>query len=186
MNNIPNSPKPEIVLALSRKSIIIENVIPKELCEELISFGNDNVRVGENKYANYFQISFHSCLLSLNHKVHDVLQDAWKTVANQLNVNIDFIEPYELKRYTKDDFFGRHTDNYSSLTIDVDRKLTMSIQLSNDDEYENGELVVLGQKYKLRQGSIICFPSYFPHLVEPITKGTRWSLIGWAWGPSWR
>ena len=33
------------------------------------------------------------------------------------------------------------------------------------------------------QGDLLIFPSNFmyPHKVEPITKGTRYSYISWVW-----
>ena len=153
---------------------------------EIISFGNSNVIKGVSKYSNIFDISFHSCLLPLNHKVHTTLQDFYKESNSFFNFDISFIEPYELKRYTANDFFGKHIDNYYSLTVNLDRKLTISVQLSNDDEYDGGEFNIMGTKHKLKKGSVISFPSYLPHQVETITSGTRWSLIGWAWGAYWR
>ena len=56
-----------------------------------------------------------------------------------------------------------------------------------NDEYEGGDLVFRDQKnleikrLKLTAGSIIFFPSNFmyPHSIEPITKGTRYSIVAW-------
>lgn len=74
-----------------------------------------------------------------------------------------------------------------SLTEDVDRKLTMSVQLTDGEEYTGGELSIVGQEISSKKkGSVTVFSSNFPHAVKPITSGTRWSLIGWAWGPYWR
>ena len=185
-DSIPNLSKPDINWDIGKRIFIKEDVIANELCDELVSFGNNNVVKGVNKYSNVFDISFHSCLLPLNHKVHSELQDFYKEANSFFNFDIGFVEPYELKRYTARDFFGKHIDNYYSLTVNLDRKITVSVQLSNDDEYDGGELNVIGRKHKLKKGSVISFPSYFPHQVETITSGTRWSLIGWAWGPYWR
>ena len=35
----------------------------------------------------------------------------------------------------------------------------------------------------LKQGELLIFPSnfMFPHKVEPVTKGTRYSYISWVW-----
>mgnify|MGYP003342656356 FL=1 len=134
-DDIPNLSKPDINWDIDKRIFVKENVIDNELCDEIISFGNSNVIKGVNKYSNVFDISFHSCLLPLNHKVHTTLQDFYKESNSFFNFDISFIEPYELKRYTANDFFGKHIDNYYSLTVNLDRKLTISIQLSNDDEY---------------------------------------------------
>jgi len=37
------------------------------------------------------------------------------------------------------------------------------------------------KRLKLSKGSIVFFPSNFmyPHSIEPITKGTRYSIVAW-------
>ena len=54
--------------------------------------------------------------------------------------------------------------------------------LNND--YEGGEFVMWDSKViPLKQGELLIFPSnfMFPHKVEPVTKGTRYSYISWVW-----
>lgn len=183
---IPNSNKPDINWDIDKRVYIRENVISVELCDSIIEFGESNAIKGVNKYANVFDISFHACLLPIGHEVHYVLETIWEEIADQFQIDIDFVEPYEYKRYDTSDFFSKHTDNYYSLSIPLDRKLTMSIQLSDVNEYDGGELTVVNKKIKAPKGSIICFPSFFQHTVEKINSGTRKSLIGWAWGPYWK
>jgi predicted 2-oxoglutarate/Fe(II)-dependent dioxygenase YbiX len=53
-----------------------------------------------------------------------------------------------------------------------------------NDDYEGGELVFWeSETIKLKAGSIMIFPSNFmyPHKVMPVTKGTRYSYVSWAW-----
>jgi predicted 2-oxoglutarate/Fe(II)-dependent dioxygenase YbiX len=53
-----------------------------------------------------------------------------------------------------------------------------------NDEYEGGELTFFDDyKLDLKQGDVVVFPSCFlyPHKVNEITKGTRYSLVSWAW-----
>lgn len=182
----PNSPKPAFELDFNRKIFVKENVFGNDICNDLIAFGKTNVNKGINKYPGQFSVSFHSCLLPLDHPVHEALQATWNNIHDFYNIDFDFIEPYELKRYTAKDFFGKHNDNYYGLNIEQDRKLTLVAQLTDITEYDNGELTVLNSSFKINKGSIVCFPSYFPHAVNKITSGTRWSLIGWAWGPYWK
>ena len=66
------------------------------------------------------------------------------------------------------------------------RKISMSVQLSEDKYYEGGELEVfdhagpvMGTK---ELGSVHLFPSYMPHKVHPVTKGERWALVIWVHG----
>ena len=64
-------------------------------------------------------------------------------------------------------------------------------------EYEGGNLEfdfgTLSGKDRIKiceeikpKGSIIVFPSFLPHRVSPITKGTRYSLVLWSLGPPWQ
>ena len=39
---------------------------------------------------------------------------------------------------------------------------------------------------KAAQGGAIVFPSFFHHRVKPVTKGTRYSLVGWVCGQPWK
>ena len=78
------------------------------------------------------------------------------------------------------------------------RKLSVTCQLTDGSEYEGGELQfdyrdydphlreeskhVTTVKEILPKGSIIVFPSYVWHRVQPVTKGTRYSLVMWNLG----
>lgn len=183
---LPNLEKPKIEWDISSKILVTHDVLSDTECEDIIRFGETNVRPGVNKYAHVFSTKFDSCLLPLNHAAHDMLKTAWQNVQVYFDFALDFIEPYELKKYYPECHFGKHVDNYYGLTQSLDRKVTLSVQLTHPTEYEGGAFNVLGRKYKLPKGSIIAFPSFFTHEIEPITTGTRWSLIGWAWGPYWR
>lgn len=64
------------------------------------------------------------------------------------------------------------------------RKLSMSVQLSDPTEYEGGDFVLTNNKRPPKdQGNVIVFPSYLEHRVEPVTKGKRYSLVLWFYGP---
>jgi Rps23 Pro-64 3,4-dihydroxylase Tpa1-like proline 4-hydroxylase len=95
-------------------------------------------------------------------------------VSNKLN-QIDLLKYSVGCKYTV------HTDHYTSSP----RHLSVIINLN--DDYEGGDLIFTDQKekeikrYKLNSGSVIFFPSNFmyPHAIEPITKGTRYSIVAW-------
>jgi PKHD-type hydroxylase len=72
---------------------------------------------------------------------------------------------------------------------DLQRKLSISILLSDPSEFEGGELQFKGiedRKILTKQGSIVVFPSFIEHRVTPVTKGVRYSAVTWASGPSFR
>jgi PKHD-type hydroxylase len=66
------------------------------------------------------------------------------------------------------------------------RKLSMSILLSNPDEYEGGRLILSPQGNPIvaeeRAGRGYFFPSWIPHCVTPVSRGVRKSLVIWAHG----
>lgn len=71
------------------------------------------------------------------------------------------------------------------------RKLGLTIQLSDGDSYEGGDLEFsLGGSVPLvasrEKGSASIFPSYVLHRVSPVTSGTRNSLVAWVSGPPFK
>lgn len=101
---------------------------------------------------------------------------------------LGFHQELQLTRYSEGDFFEWHLD-FGPGAIS-DRKLSMTIQLSDPDEYEGGDLqfminqnIVTAPREK---GTIIVFPSFIMHRVTPITKGIRQSIVGWVAGPPFR
>tara|TARA_S200002703_G_scaffold31602_1_gene27658 strand:- start:1988 stop:2533 length:546 start_codon:yes stop_codon:yes gene_type:complete len=91
------------------------------------------------------------------------------------------INQIDLLKYSIGGKYNVHTDHY---TISP-RHLSVIINLN--DDYEGGDLIFTDQKekeikrLKLDKGSIVFFPSNFmyPHGIQPITKGTRYSIVAW-------
>lgn len=72
-----------------------------------------------------------------------------------------------------------------------DRKISVVVQLSDPNEYEDcdfhfNEVPNPDPEVIRKKGTVICFPSYLQHQVTEITKGTRYSLVAWFEGPRWR
>lgn len=84
---------------------------------------------------------------------------------------------YEILKYEVGNFYRQHTDSFNTMP----RKLSCSIALN--DDYEGGEFGFFDNtiKIKAKKGSAILFPSnfMFPHEINPVTKGTRYSIITW-------
>lgn len=70
------------------------------------------------------------------------------------------------------------------------RKISIVTQLSDPEEYEGGilQLAPCGiiQDVPREKGNTAVFLSFVNHRVTPVTKGTRYSLVGWCEGPDWR
>ena len=91
------------------------------------------------------------------------------------------IDQIDLLKYKPGGKYEIHTDHFTNSP----RHLSIIINLN--DEYEGGDLVFTDQKdnvikrLKLGKGSILFFPSNFmyPHSIQPIKKGTRYSIVAW-------
>lgn len=70
------------------------------------------------------------------------------------------------------------------------RKISVTLQLSEPDEYEGGDFEFLLSKdvtsLPRKKGCAIVFPSFFLHRVAPVTKGIRKSLVLWVAGQPYR
>jgi PKHD-type hydroxylase len=83
--------------------------------------------------------------------------------------------------------YGKHVDRGINMSV---RKLSISIQLTDPEEYEGGELYLYvddkGDVMDKAQGTLIMFPSYVLHEVMPVTKGERNSLVTWVTGKQFK
>jgi PKHD-type hydroxylase len=75
--------------------------------------------------------------------------------------------------------------------VELVRKLSFVVQLSDPDDYEGGNLQLLdeaGNSYiaPRKRGTVILFDSRTMHRVLKVTKGTRKSLVGWTVGKRWK
>ena len=88
-----------------------------------------------------------------------------------------------------DSHFKPYQNNeYHGLT----RKLSMTLTLNDGDEYEGGDLQfnrnspndkeLLQNEHARKKGTITVFPSFVYHIVTPVKKGTRYSLVAWVLG----
>ena len=71
------------------------------------------------------------------------------------------------------------------------RKLSFSLQLSNENDYEGGELQFLTDENisyyaPKKRGTLVIFDSRSRHRVTKVRSGVRRSLVGWVNGPRWQ
>jgi PKHD-type hydroxylase len=79
--------------------------------------------------------------------------------------------------------YGKHIDRSDGVPV---RKLSVTVQLTDGDKYEGGDLCLYGDDtpkcMDRTRGSLSIFPSYTLHEVTPVTKGERNSLVTWVTG----
>ena len=82
-------------------------------------------------------------------------------------------------------------NDFVNENIELVRKLSFVLQLSDPDDYEGGNLQLLdeaGRSYfaPRKRGTVILFDSRTMHRVLPVKSGLRKSIVGWTVGPRWK
>ena len=120
-------------------------------------------------------------------------------MANEAAWRYDIIGPQnpQFTIYDKDEFYDYHEDqstlpSYTPRDDDVtgvyQRKLSLVINLSDVGDYYGGEFQFEDgfEPDIQRQGSIMVFPSFLRHRVQPVVTGRRYSLVNWFIGKGFR
>ena len=113
------------------------------------------------------------------------------TIMNQQFFGFDldgFFQGLQFTKYTEPgQHYTWHVDRGRGHGV---RKLSLSLQLSDPETYEGGDLELRfgeePQKAGRERGMITLFPSWALHRVTPVTKGTRYSLVAWVSGPPFK
>jgi PKHD-type hydroxylase len=171
-----------------------EKAFTKEECEKIIDIGNsyslrtavtrdenlnDSTKVRKSEICWLYPCDDTRWIYL---RVADIVMNL-----NQNFFRFDLFGPIEGFQFTKYSSpggeYGRHTDSSYGGVI---RKLSFTLQLSDPEDYEGGDLNLhIGPEatvMKKEQGYCIVFPSYTLHEVTPVTKGTRYSLVCWITG----
>lgn len=180
----------------------VDEVIPKEICEYTIdsykkqeeekatiaegnknSIFNDHVR--DTKINWLDQMSPIGCTLQV-----------YINAANK-NAGWDFnlyhMEKIQLSKYDKNGFYDWHIDTCPPNANDIQRKISAVALLSDPEDFKGGKLQIKDlsdygydeDMITLKQGSIICFPSYLEHKVTRVTEGVRYTAVTWMTGHKW-
>ena len=115
----------------------------------------------------------------------------YAAVANQEMFGFDLTglrDTIQLTLYEEENQ-GRY-DNHIDLGANDEyscRKLSVSVQLSYPESYEGGN-VVLDNKHHFPRGvgDVMVFSAFTTHRVNPVTKGKRYSLVLWIYGPPFK
>lgn len=197
---------------------IIPNAVPVHICNKIIKYGNEQKHIlgttgnfsREKKPLTKKKIKDlkkhrNSNITFLNNwwiqrHVFPAIQEANKIT--NWNLSITGHESMQFTKYKKGQFYGWHYDSwidpYKNNTI---RKLSVTLSLSDPDEFEGGDLEFAMQDNNARKplkkilrtcheirkkGSLVVFPSFLWHRVTPVTKGTRYSLVIWSTGEPYK
>jgi PKHD-type hydroxylase len=104
----------------------------------------------------------------------------------------DFTDDLQITVYEPGEYYHWHVDGGIINPDGTQRKLSFSLQLSDPNEYEGGELQFQtldgGTTYNAPKevGTLIVFDSRIKHRVTKVLSGKRLALVGWVGGPRWR
>jgi len=121
-----------------------------------------------------------------------IMQRTWDAFETYItNLNLSWFNSWQgfseirFNKYEETRVMTEHCDHIHTM-FDGERKgipILSCLTMLNDD-YLGGEFVMWGDEIiPMGEGTTIIFPSCFlyPHRVDPVTAGVRYSCISWAW-----
>ena len=183
------------------KSFIVETTIPvfnPKQCQMIIDAGRSqpkkDAEVGNDKGDKGGVLDTKTRTSHISwipfKKMTDMYTDIEK-VMKQTNGNhfgfdgMTITEPAQYTEYPEGGFYDWHIDNNVSMQHEPPvRKISMTLLLSPESEFEGGDLELMteGKVAKIKQGHAIFFASFIRHRVKPVTRGNRKSLVMWFGG----
>ena len=171
-----------------------EAEIPKNICDQIIDLSektnykrgliDNGSEEGRNVDMKFLYENSHNWINALT--CGYALYANCKNYQYKLSNCIDR-EGVQLSHYKVGQYYDKHVDfNGSPKSKGYTRKLSMSIQLSDKNSYEGGDLIVYygGEQYiaPKSKGTVFVFDSRLTHEVTPIISGERYSLVKWFHG----
>jgi len=175
----------------------IEQAFTKEQCQEIIRLGELLLPTTAHTAGNV-----NPCLeirdskvswMHPNNETAPIFQKLTEYVIylnnKFFNFDIDgFSEGLQFTKYEPP--AGKYEPHLDKIFNGTIRKLSVVVQLSDPADYEGGDLILkLGHEdtsVPKQQGRLTVFPSYVLHGVQPVTAGTRYSLVAWITGPRFK
>lgn len=179
---------------------IFRGAIDKKLCTQTLKLLKD-----ENIWIKH---SYHDEINNVDHSYDDDLDNTKAPIKNHdvmMSVIYDNIRRYigeldlpfyngwngfsgvRYNRYNPGTNMKIHCDHINTIFDGKVRGIpTLTILGLLNDDFEGGEFTLFHDKedvIDLCKGDIIMFPSIFlyPHKVNSVTKGVRYSFVSWAW-----
>ena len=169
------------------------NFLTKEECQKIILIGKSKVLEEGNAVNNNKARDSNISWLAPSDDLHWLYRKLTDTITSLNNRFFGFelegfAEGLQFTNYkAPNGKYNRHVDRAYNWQV---RKLSITVQLSNPNDYEGGNLELInGDKpiiCEKQQGKLYAFPSFMLHRVTPITKGERNSLVAWVTGSSFR
>jgi len=177
--------------------VIFKDIIPKNHLLFLSDYV-ENIEYNKHAYYNNFsgkmKTNSYDLEISKNADIEDksglrsfiltAIDDYLKFLRLPYFRAVKTITTVRINRYLENTSMDLHCDHiYSMFDGKVKGVPVLSVLGALNNNYEGGELVFFeNTKIELRAGDIMVFPSsfLFPHRVEPVRQGVRYSFVSWA------
>ncbi len=103
---------------------------------------------------------------------------------NFYKFRISHLSDLQVLEYSENGHFDWHVD-IGATRESCTRKISIIVFLTQRKNYQGGQLVWLPPAeftIEQEQGSMVVFPSYHVHKVEPVISGVRHTLLAWLHG----
>lgn len=163
--------------------------LSEDLCEAIIQEG---LKINQSQGSVGGDTGYTVNLSIRNSNVSFLKSDSWigaitkyymeKANSQAWNFEITGQQDPQFTIYEPNQFYDMHSD--SSKNENNMRKLSMVVSLSDPKYYNGGDFEFFdGTKPDIRgRGSVLVFPSFLRHKVNPVTNGVRYSLVNWFTG----
>jgi predicted 2-oxoglutarate/Fe(II)-dependent dioxygenase YbiX len=185
---------------INHQIIKYNNCFTKEQCQYLIKLCDENSVLStdyehnktgshnETRPLDLVQNNSYSLDLIKHKWVYDQLIKIMNECNEHFLFDINKLEIINLIKYNIGDHYKKHHDLL--MEMDGSRKLTISIQLSDSEDYTGADLILHTGEIPVLAGRVasegIVFVANIVHEVTAITKGTRYALVVHCSGPKWK
>jgi len=171
-----------------------KNFLSREECKKIIDYSESHANFdegvvntsGDNSSLRNSKVTFLPAVEE-NMWFFNRLESAIKQLNQAYKYDlVGLYEGVQIASYSNGGNYGNHIDIGPGNTST--RKLSLSIQLSDSDDYEGGELEFMNveQNSERAIGTLIAFPAFLQHCVTPVVKGKRYSMVAWVHGHPFR
>jgi len=181
----------------------VEPIFTPQQCQEIINSGHqqkaEEAKIGHRKGSREGKYDTKMRITTISWIPFSVMPEMYKIIERsmlQANRNhfgyegMKLTEPAQFTEYPKGGFYDWHMDGEVSCHYEPPvRKISMTILLSNQSEFEGGDLEFMAEGNKLPQllqGQAVYFCSLIRHRVAKVKKGIRRSLVMWFGGPPFK
>lgn len=169
------------IIQESEKVLDINNAVVGEEGDKESSY-----RKSKTGFIHYNNPDHNELWNVVSSKLWNVVNDANRT---NFGFDVSYLDSVQYTVYHDGgDHYDWHIDTFLDTPNAFHRKLSVTVQLTNSNEYTGGDFKLrdgTGQElpeHVKDKGSVLIFPSFLLHKVTPVTSGTRRTLVAWFEG----